>query len=898
MHNISQNAKIGIFVVFLQSVSRLFMNSGFRKIITVLASLWYAMTMPAQDIPVLPADPSVMKGVMPNGMAWYVVPNATDKGVADFALVQKTGVNTVADSLSSYVPAKALDALTSLSRLNPSSPRDFLSRHGVVPGRNGYVSVSENATVFRFENVPVAENAALLDSTLIMVMDIADRATTTGDDFLRKWYSPADQAVVISGDVEAKTLVQKLTYMSLMIPSLEPASHPDYVWQGNEKAVFVADTSNVSPLVGVSMTWMSQRPPREYMNTVQPAMFENAVSTLGELAVRRMRKVLEDRRIAVADVGYGHVCSESTPYDDSFTVYVTSEREDADAVLSVMAEVMSSLDVSGAGEDEYLVAEAACMEAMASEASAYHKSNAEYVDRCINSFLYNSSLASPKERLAFHRSRNLPDSMRVRLFNGIAMALLDSSANLTVRSHGDSIALKESFDSVWRNVALNGARPSPPMDMADTMSFPGKSPKVKIRSTRKEPLSGGTSWLLSNGMKVIYKRMKADRMYYTLALSRGYGGIKGLEPGEGAFMSDYLSSCHIAGLDAETFMDMLNREGVSMEMKVNLSNTMIGGHAPKDRMHLLFRSLLALTSGRTRDDDGFSYYKECENLRLKFAEGGFMARMTAIDSIMCPDYRYTSYKTAGKITSDFQDRAENFLEEIFSSLNDGVLVIVGDMDEEVLKKILMEYAGGFRTRETTFRRPVVRYQPVSGWSTYTVEGDRNCVDVAMSSRMTVTAENYIAADLAASVLERKLNAAVEGSGMYVDVSYNCRIYPEERFNLLVSMSEIRQEGLASDVESPIEVLSRIRGVLSELHSMEIEENELKFMKARLKNAIAMEMTDPVYWVDAIVLRYLDGKDLSTSYASKIDAVNVAKVQSVLRMLDAGCKVEYVTSKKN
>ncbi|MBR2064923.1 MAG: hypothetical protein IJ971_09545 [Bacteroidales bacterium] len=873
------------------------MNSGLRKIITVLAVLLFAMTLPAQDIPVLPADPSVMNGVMPNGMAWYIVSNASDKGVADFALVQKTGVKTVADSLSSGVSEAARDALLSLSRLIHSSPHDFLFRHGVAPGRNGYVRISENATVFRFENVPIAENTALLDSTLVMVMDIADKSSLSDDEFLKEWYSPADQAVVISGDVDAKALAQKLTYMSLMIPSRESVPRPDYEWHGTDEAVFVTDTACRSSLVEVSMTWISQRVPRKYMNTVQPAMFENAVSTLGELAVKRLRRVLEDRAIPVADVGYGHVCSESTPYDDSFTVYVVAGREDADETLAVLTEVMSSVDASGVGKDDFLVAEARCMEAMTAEASAYHKSNAEYVDRCINSFLYNSSLASPKERLAFHRSRNLPDSMRLRLFNDIAMALLDSSANLIVRCPGDPLALKESFDSVWRNNALNGTMPASVMNMTDTMGFPGKSQKVRIKSTRKEPLSGGAVWVFSNGMKVIYKRMKSDRMYYTLALSGGYGGIKGLEYGEGAFMSDYIRSCHISGLKADVFMDMINREGVSMDVDVNLSNTMIGGHAPKEKMHLMFKSLLALANERTRDDRKFRYYKECENLSLEYAEGGFMSRMTAIDSIMCPDYRYSSYKAAGKITSGFQDRAEAFFDDLSSRMNDGVMVLVGDMDEEALKKLLIEYVGGFRTQETVLRMPVVRYQPVSGWSTYTVDGDRNCVDVAMSSRMTVTAENYIAAALAASVLERKLNAAMDGSGMYVDVSYNCRIYPEERFNLLVSMSEIAQNGLVSGVESPIEVLSRVRGVLSDLYAIEVDENELKLLKARLKNAIAMEMNDPVYWVDAIVLRYLDGKDLSTNYASKIDAVNAAKVQSVLRTLDAGCKVEYVTSKK-
>ena len=78
--------------------------------------------------------------------------------------------------------------------------------------------------------------------------------------------------------------------------------------------------------------------------------------------------------------------------------------------------------------------------------------------------------------------------------------------------------------------------------------------------------------------------------------------------------------------------------------------------------------------------------------------------------------------------------------------------------------------------------------------------------------------------------------------------------------------------------------------------MEVSEDLLKVFKAQLKNEIASEMKDPRYWVDAIVLRYLDGKDLSTAYASKVDAVTPVKVQSVLKMLDDGSKIEYVTTR--
>jgi hypothetical protein len=54
------------------------------------------------------------------------------------------------------------------------------------------------------------------------------------------------------------------------------------------------------------------------------------------------------------------------------------------------------------------------------------------------------------------------------------------------------------------------------------------------------------------------------------------------------------------------------------------------------------------------------------------------------------------------------------------------------------------------------------------------------------------------------------------------------------------------------------------------------------------------MNDPQYWVDAIVVRYLDGKDLTTGYAANIDALSKDDVKRVLALIDRGCKVEYVT----
>jgi hypothetical protein len=147
------------------------MKSGFRQIFTLLTLLLFSITVPAQDIPVLPDDPSVLKGVMPNGMSYYLISNAGVAGVADFALVQRTGRKTAPDSIASRSVEAARESLAYLPRLKDSSPHSYLSRHGVAPGNEGYVKVTDDATIFRFRDVTLS-GTEVLDSTILVLMDM------------------------------------------------------------------------------------------------------------------------------------------------------------------------------------------------------------------------------------------------------------------------------------------------------------------------------------------------------------------------------------------------------------------------------------------------------------------------------------------------------------------------------------------------------------------------------------------------------------------------------------------------------------------------------------------------------------------------------------------------------
>lgn len=866
------------------------MKKDFIHISTVAAGLLIALLLPAREIPKLPSDPAVSAGTLPNGMSYYVAANSSFKGFADFMLVQKTGMKTVPDSLSCHVAAAA--SLDSLPHFVSSSPDDFLARHGCKPSGGSFVAVSDDATVYSFSDVLLSSGNAVADSMLLMITDIVDRPRVSGNEFLRKWYPPSDQAVIICGDVDPAAIAGKLRMISYMCVAGVSQPRPEYVWEDRPETDFVTCADSTGALAEISMVWRSPRTPVEYMNTVQPAIYEAAVDELALIAHDRIASAMEDRDIPFAGLSCRRSGGLDGPGDEHFSVSVNVARENARGAFEVLASVLSALDAGGASMGEFKEAQARRLWAMSELASLPVKSNSDYAGRCRAAFLYNGSLASEKEKLAFHLSRNVPDTTMLRLFSKISSALLDGSGNLSVYTKGTDFETRPVFDSVWRAGGRCTEIIQQSYSAADTMAFPGYGPKVKIKSVKKDYLSGGEIWTFSNGFKVIYKKMPTGgNMYYSLALSGGYGSISGLGRGEGSFVSDYPELCYIAGLKGRDFKKLMASMDVTMDTEVNLSNTIVSGKAPDHKMQLLMRSLLAFSNERRPDSTAFSYYLRSEKLRLEHAKGGRRCMLATIDSLMCPDYDYSVYKSAANLNPGIAGKADELFSYLSSKMNDGVLVLVGDMDETALKKLISLYAGGFRTKKTAFRRPAVRYQPLSGWLTYTVEGDVPMAVVAMSARLPMTAENYMAAPIAAMALDQALTEAFSGTGVTADVSYACKIYPEERFSVMLTI-------VPPDGYSLLGVIGTVRSVLAELAEKDMPEELLAAYKEYIRNYFAVEMSGPLYWRNAIVLRYLEGKDFTVGYDSKVGAVDAPKVRGIIASLKEGSKVEYIVKAKD
>ena len=177
-----------------------------RYIKLLILWMFAAVMAQAQTIKTLPVDPAVKSGVLPNGITYYIATNPAMKGVADFALVQKTGSCTVTGAENDKLIPISQDALTSMCRLTAPSVQEYFMNHGVVPGKNGFAQVTDNATIYRFDNVMLDKSGVVMDSTLLVLMGMVEKSAQVDIPELKGWFAPSDHALVVAGDVDSKSL--------------------------------------------------------------------------------------------------------------------------------------------------------------------------------------------------------------------------------------------------------------------------------------------------------------------------------------------------------------------------------------------------------------------------------------------------------------------------------------------------------------------------------------------------------------------------------------------------------------------------------------------------------------------------------------------------------------------
>lgn len=876
------------------------MKQAARLAIIVLLTLLLPENIKAQTFPSLPDDPSVETGVLPNGIRYYIAENRTIKGLADFAIVQKYADDSSSCSLSPQTLAgRVLDTLPRFASRNPEM---FLTSHGMGAKRGVVAEFRDDAIIYRFESFSTVHGEPAIDSTLLMSFDIIGGGPMSEDRCFKSKFPTASSAIIISGDVDKAAIVQKLKLLSLIVPERKAASDSlIYEWKPTDSSHFTIVNEPEMDYARLSFNYKSQRTPQEYMTTVLPVVSSRLGKMLGIILKKRLYEEFRTKNIPVGFIDYNYASSSDVSGDEQYTIVITVPDTMAVKAVGAVASVLSYIDTRGVEAEEYSVVKDEYLVNIYDEARRPVVTNRSNVDRCISAFLYGSGLHPMMDRFKLFMSAGMSAEQSSGLFNNFASGLLDRDRNLSVTcvcpdENLTEAELRKSFTDSWDEMASGSSVLVYPLRALPQTPAPVN--KLKVLSDKREYISGGRLWTFENGMRVVYKRMPTEGMtHYAMFIKGGYSMMEDIRKGEGAFLGDVLETFDIQGLSSEEFHYMLGAKGITMSSRVGISAMELYGKTISSSLESLIDALKAVALHRKPNEQAFKYMRECVNIELKEKKGTVGERLTIIDSLMCPGYNYSFERSEGHIPDDLCQRATAFYNEQFSRVNEGIFVIVSDLEETQVKKMLQTKLSGFRTSMILTNNIRLPYQPISGWSIYTQDGPSPSADVVMSLPLTFTADNYMAARLTALTVRNAISMAFAGTACSTAVGYDVIMYPQERFNMLISVENAPADGPAGRQSlSALEMMFRVREVLSALSEQTASEFSLNAEKAVLKNEMESRQTDPDFVIGGVAMRYLYGKDVRTKYAEKIDAVTPERVREIISSLNDGSKIEYVISK--
>ena len=831
----------------------------FKTVVISLALALNSISVPAAGLPTLPVDSRITKGTLGCGVTYYMVSNPSAKGYADIAVVRRD-------------EAPSEEARQSL---RPG----FFSRMKIAPRHDGYMSDNDGSTVFRYENIAFYR-PEVLDSTLLFTFDQIAQ-------------SRSEQAIIVCGDIDQVELKKKMDIFSMLVPRIlvKEAHIPDYIWEPSPAPVVTLKTEPGRKVSEISISYTSARTPYQLMNTPQFLVTEILAKEFRAVIGHRLDRNLRDAGIPVAYLRYSAATSFNSAGDERYTVTIGTSPEFVDAAMRTVSSTLAELDSFGVSESEFSDAKNTLLPSFMKRAKAT-PSREEDVDRCISHFLYGSPLSPRTEDLTLFSRKNVADSTQTRLFNRFSSALLEQLSNLSLEyTLADTLDKDEAL--FYYNLAyLYGSITPSGKDYTwhskDTLGMERSTPRIRLKSEKAEPVSGGKLWTFSNGMRVSYKQIPGSGMFnYCFIMNGGLSSIDNLLQGEGGYIAPMLSMYDAGGLSCSAFHDLVKAKGVTMNTHVGVYSMNINGEAPTSRLSFLLKALLALSGDRTFNWAEFEAYARSDAFYRTSASD-------LMDMQMSPGFIYMPVKRAGALTKDTARKADKYFQDRFARANDGILILSGDLDEAVVKKLLLKYMGGFNTDRGSMARVAVDRSPIVG--TRTIQGPGSpALYVLMDAEYSVTAQSYYTADIAAEALRQTLVSHLAPYGFGAEVLASLETQPQERFQLLISCYPARREGLPDNVTWDNErALTAVRAAIQEVSRKAPAQIDVNAWKALAMDLTKKRMGTPSGVVDIVKSRYAAGKDFSR-YSDSINSITPEVIRSFLAALAGGGRIEFIVN---
>ncbi len=904
-----------------------------KRFFTIVAFFALAiMGVQAQQNPMLaplPQDAELRKGVLPNGLTYYIRHNEKPENQADFYIYDRVGAIQEEDlqiGLAHFLEHMAFNGTKNFPDKNMIN---YLESVGVKFGANLNAWTAMEQTQYMMQSVPISD-PTVVDNVLMILHDwayyisleeeeidnergvIIEELRTRNDaswrireksapylygntkyaerniigteerlktftydelrDFYHRWYNTANQCIVVIGDFDVDEMEQKVIATMSDIPAVENPEPIEYIpIPVNEKPAIGIFTDPELTESSVEFIVRSEAWPNEMNNTLAYELYSIIDSFISTIVNERLSDMAQ--KPGAPFIGAGYYGGNVTRSMDLIEFYAQPREGEALRAFEAIYAEFEKVRRFGFTPSEF---ERAQTNVLRRNQQAYDRRNdrrhSEFVGRYTSNFKRNTPIYGAEEE--WQIDSMLITNMDLNTLNAVVQQERFAPINHVVlmsqpEKEGLAVPTVEEVEAVI--AAVNAAELQPYEDTGVKKPLIPEGTKLKGSKVKKTSADafGNTVWTLKNGVRVVLKPtdFKADEVMMRASVMGGTSLLADEDMAMSNQLTTFLSYQGVGEFSMTDLQKQLAGKAVSVGPFLSLSSHgLSAGCSPKDLETMLQLVYLYGTSPRF-DEDAFNLVKE--QLVQAYAniesDPNYALQRELFANIYDKPNRQKAWSAADMEALTFE-QYQRVYKTLFSNPDDMTFFFVGNFQEAELKPLVEKYLGSLPKTKST-----LAYNPENSLG-YQAGSKEHRFQVAME--MPKTAIYYVLNGAMDVNLKNKLTLSV--LDQLLDIRYTKSIREEMGATYGVSCSG-QLSGMPSEpdylliigFDTKPEIADQARGaLLPEIEKIATEgatEEELGKIKEYMLKERADALKQNGSWMNWMTSREMMGVDMTTGY---------------------------------
>jgi len=908
--------------------------------------LFLALTLAlsSQNQP-LSVDEAIRKGTLPNGLTYYIRHNEQPKQRAEFHIAQNVGAILERDDQQGLAHFLEHMAFNGSEHFPDKGIIDYFEKIGVNFGGNINAYTGFDETVYRLSDVPTIREG-IIDTALLTLFDWSNALTLADDeidkergviieewrtrenanlrmyrtlakikyagsqyenrlpigdtaiiknfkyqtlkDYYKKWYGPDLQAIVVVGDIDVDKIEKKIKDLFGKIPPRpNRGERPIYYLKDNTEPIVAVATDKEAQQSRIQLEYKHKTPPADFLLSAAgytKSIENNLINTIfgyrfDELALN------PDANFIKAFIGYNSI-NKGT--DALYAIAIPKEGKEKNTFKDILSEIEKTIQ-HGFTNAELTRAKT---DILNSYEKSYNERNNVRNITLTREYIRNFLDAEPIPGIAWENNfvkKILPTITKEQLQEVFKSYITEN--NLIVSFQGSDkpeVQFPTKAETLSIIKSIEDTTFDAPKEEVISTNLVDKMPKAgKIKKKTNMQSFGTQEWILSNGVKVVFKptEFKKDEI---LLNAFSWGGLNKVADADLPSASVASDIVQYSGLGKFSYIDLqkaLTGKIVSVSPKIAESTENINGSSSVKDFETMLQLIYIGFGEPRRDEKAFqtlmNSYKNSIINREKNPKAIFADTLSMVWTCYDPRTILINNEFLGKIN---HDKALKIFKQRFAAANDFTFIFTGNINpnDKKTEKLICTWLGSLPKGNTEEYTPQANCHPkgkVIKKFTAKMEIDNSTNAVRYYAPMEYNWENSINMIALSNILDIRYLESIrenEGGSYGVGVAGSVNKLPAGE-----GLLRIQFDG---NPEKAARLLDIVHQEIDRILKGGVRADDLQKTKESLLKDYAENLGKNNYWSSILGTYYLYGRNYIDDYKNAVNAITSESVQNTLKKL--------------